>query len=134
MRCRVGRLRRRWNLSSNDRYSDRKVWRKLVRDRIPEIISKDGKIAVTRTLTNSDFRLALLDKLHEESLEARGSSDDEELSKELSDVLEVVHALAEIAGIPWDSLEQLRERRALERGAFKQQIWLEETYPKSKRL
>ena len=49
-------------------------YRKLVRDRIPEIIQAGGRHPVTRVLDESGYRQALLDKLVEEAGEAASAS------------------------------------------------------------
>jgi len=49
-------------------------YRKLVRDRIPEIIAAEGRHPVTRILDQADYRQALLDKLAEEAAEAAHAS------------------------------------------------------------
>jgi predicted house-cleaning noncanonical NTP pyrophosphatase (MazG superfamily) len=46
------------------------VYRKLVRDRIPEIIQSEGQHPVTRELDDRSYRQALLAKLVEEAWEA----------------------------------------------------------------
>jgi predicted house-cleaning noncanonical NTP pyrophosphatase (MazG superfamily) len=100
-----------------------------VRDRIPELISRDGKVAITQTLSGASMIGALREKLKEECDEVNSAVEAADLAKELSDVLEVVYALADLHGLTREHLEEIREQRALERGAFRQRVWLEETYP-----
>ena len=47
-----------------------KVFNKLVRDRIPEIIKQDDMTPNVRILSDEDYKLELLKKLIEESNEA----------------------------------------------------------------
>jgi predicted house-cleaning noncanonical NTP pyrophosphatase (MazG superfamily) len=42
------------------------IYNKLVRDRIPEVISKSGKQSVTRILSDDEYKLELQKKLGEE--------------------------------------------------------------------
>ena len=42
-----------------------KIYNKLVRDKIPEIIENDGEIAFTHELNDSDYRIELYKKLSE---------------------------------------------------------------------
>lgn len=50
-----------------------KIYHKLVRDRIPEIIEADGKICVYETLTDEDYIHLLKQKRNEEAVvKARG--------------------------------------------------------------
>jgi len=100
------------------------VYRKLVRDRIPEIIQSEGRRPVTRVLDEASYRQALLDKLVEEAQEAsRASAAD--LPSELSDVLEVLRALAVTAGMSWPQLLAIAEDKRSRRGGFGRRIFLE---------
>lgn len=115
---------------SSDEYEGRRRWDKLVRDRIPEIIQASGKIAVTRCLDRDELDRALRVKLMEEAGEVNAAAKPSELLLELSDVLEVVYALAAEAGISRESLEEARVSRAEQRGSFACAVWLEETRPR----
>ena len=96
------------------------VYNKLVRDKIPGIIEKDGKKAVCEILNDENF-LALLDqKLIEEMDEYQESKDVEELA----DLLEVIYAVSEARGISREKLEKIRCLKAEERGAFQEKIML----------
>ncbi len=67
-----------------------KIYNKLVRDGIPEIIARDGKKPVTRILDDKEYIDELVKKLGEEYEEFKT-----ELSlEELADIQEVVLALA----------------------------------------
>ena len=70
---------------------------KLVRDRIPEIISNDGNVAVTYTLDDAGLDRALKAKLLEECADVISASDPSDLPQALADVLEVVYALSDRA-------------------------------------
>jgi len=94
---------------------------KLVRDRIPEIIRKQGGEPRVRKLDEESFREALCDKLGEETkefLEGR-------TVEELADILEVVYALAGDDGLTQDALEAIRLKKRAERGGFDQRLILE---------
>lgn len=97
---------------------------KLVRDRIPEIIQADGHKTVTRVLDEESYRVALLEKLAEEAHEAQ-QAPVEELAGELADVLEVLQAIAQAHGLPWDDILAIAARKRTERGAFQDRIFLE---------
>ena len=95
---------------------------KLVRDRIPEIIAKDGKKAVTRTLNDEEYKIYLEKKLDEEVAEFHESRSIEELA----DILEVAFALGRAYGYYTESLYAVRVKKGIERGFFLQKILLEE--------
>jgi predicted house-cleaning noncanonical NTP pyrophosphatase (MazG superfamily) len=103
----------------------RKEYNKLIRDRIPEIIEESGGIAKIKTLDNGVFRKALKEKVIEEAKELLESESDEDVLNELSDIEELVNAIAEDYGIPKDEIEKKRKNKAEKRGGFKKKLFLE---------
>ncbi|HTQ88031.1 MAG TPA: nucleoside triphosphate pyrophosphohydrolase [Streptosporangiaceae bacterium] len=99
-------------------------YRKLVRDRIPEIIQSHGRRPVTRVLDDADYRQALLSKLVEEAREASNATA-AELPGELADVLEVLRTLTATAGMSWAQLLALADDKRTRRGGFGKRIFLE---------
>ena len=97
---------------------------KLVRDRIPEIIETSGKTCVTETLSDADYLLMLDTKLDEELAEYH---QDQNL-EELADLLEVIYAVAKARGYTLEQLEQVRAKKASERGGFERRILLKEVH------
>ena len=97
---------------------------KLVRDRIPEIITADGWRPVTRVLDHAGYLAALRTKLLEEAQEAEGAPA-EQLLSELADVLEVLGPLASAHGMSWADVESAAARKRAERGGFDERIFLE---------
>lgn len=98
-----------------------KTYNKLVRDKIPQIITADGKQANTRTLNDKDYLNELIKKLKEEVEELEKDPSVEELA----DIKEVVIAIREALGILAGELELQRRKKADERGRFKMKIFLE---------
>ena len=98
--------------------------RKLVRDRIPEIIRAEGRRPVTRVLDQAGYRQALLAKLTEEAQEASCATAGD-LPGELADVLEVLRALTATAGMTWPQLLALADGKRRSRGGFEKRIFLE---------
>lgn len=98
-----------------------KVHNKLVRDKIPEIIEKSGKNFVTHILSEEDYIAALETKLNEEVEEYQRDKNLEEIA----DILEVLMALCVAKGYTLNELESMREKKAQERGGFKEKIFLE---------
>ena len=97
---------------------------KLVRDRIPEIITANAETPVVRTLTAAEYHEALRDKLLEECEEARLATP-RELPGELADVLEVLKAMASSADLAWDEILEVQTAKRDERGGFDERLWLE---------
>lgn len=93
---------------------------KLVRDRIPEIIEKEGGKPVTRTLELEEYSRYLEKKLDEEVAEYHESKELEELA----DVLEVVYALAKLRGYSVKELEAAYQKKHEARGGFEDRVFL----------
>lgn len=98
-----------------------RVYRKLVRDRIPEIINDEGNTAITRTLCDDEYSKELNNKLNEEVQEFLSDGSVEELA----DIYEVLLAILESKHIPYRQFEEVRNKKALERGRFSQRLFLE---------
>ena len=101
----------------------RQEYNKLVRDRIPEIIRESGKRCAIETMSDAEYRLALLEKLVEEAQEARQASP-EELSTELADIQEVLAAVLAAWQISPQFVQQVQRQRHLERGGFDRRLKL----------
>ena len=99
-----------------------KLYHKLVRDRIPEIIKADGKTCVCETLSHEDYLLLLDEKLNEELAEYQESKSLEELA----DLLEVMRAVVKAHGWTMEQLESLRAEKAAKRGGFEKKLLLKE--------
>ena len=97
------------------------TYHKLVRDKIPEIIEKDGKHCVCSVLSDEDYILLLDRKLDEELKEYQESKSMEELA----DLLEVIRAVALARGSSIEEVEQIRIKKAEKRGGFIKRILLE---------
>lgn len=98
-----------------------KIYNKLVRDRIPEIIAADGKKANTRLLKDKQYLEELIKKLQEESKELAENPSVEELE----DIKELVIAIRVALGIHAGELEEARRKKAHTNGRFKKKIFLE---------
>ena len=97
-----------------------KVYNKLVRDKIPEIIEGDGKTCKTRILSDEEYIAALEAKLNEEVAEYQADKNLEEMA----DVLEVLQAICIARGYSLNDLEEMKAKKANERGGFKKKMFL----------
>lgn len=95
---------------------------KLVRDKIPKIIESEGRTCKYRVLSQEEYLIELKKKLQEEVNEFLESDNPEELA----DILEVLYALGSAVGSSEKEIDQIREKKAEKRGAFKDRIYLEE--------
>jgi predicted house-cleaning noncanonical NTP pyrophosphatase (MazG superfamily) len=101
-----------------------KVYDKLVRDRIPEIIRATGKECETSIVSGAKKTELLEKKLMEEVGEYMEAKNLEELA----DVMEVLFGLAEDLGYSEEDLVRAREGKKEERGGFKDGVVLERVY------
>ncbi len=99
-----------------------KVYNKLVRDRIPEIIEASGKTCLTATLSDEAYLHMLDQKLNEELAEYQESKSMEELA----DLIEVIAATAKARGCSWEHLLRIRNQKRAKRGGFEKRILLME--------
>ena len=94
---------------------------KLVRDKIPEIIRADGKVPVTRILSEGEYLQELDSKLNEEVAEYQSDKSIEEMA----DVLEVLFAICEARGYSIEQLMEVKQKKQDKRGGFKERIYWE---------
>ena len=104
-----------------------KVYNKLIRDNIDDIIINNGKNEVphVRILSSSEYKIELLKKLDEELMELTeailsGSIDD--ITEESADVIEVIRA---INGDDLDLVINKLEDKRKKRGGFSKRKYLE---------
>lgn len=101
----------------------RKEYNKLVRDRIPEIIQRDGRRYEIRVVSHEEYIHLLKNKLIEEAQEVVAASDDE-LIKELADLQEVIDSLVAIKNIDYKSIREKQKERYISRGGFEKRLLL----------
>jgi predicted house-cleaning noncanonical NTP pyrophosphatase (MazG superfamily) len=101
------------------------VYGKLVRDRIPEIITSDGQTPKVRVLDDQDLLPALIAKLHEETEEVASAEPNARLG-ELADVREVLAALTIAFGFTEAEVDEAAASKRAERGGFARRLWLDE--------
>ena len=100
------------------------IYKKLVRDLIPDIIEASGRTCVYTILPADRYILMLDAKLDEELAEYHKNQNLEELA----DLLEVIRAAAVARGYTLEELEQVRAEKAAKRGDFEKRILLKEVY------
>jgi predicted house-cleaning noncanonical NTP pyrophosphatase (MazG superfamily) len=103
-------------------------FRKLVRDKIPEIIEASGRTPVTRVLKGRELTDQLLEKLLEEHIEFLSS----ESLDEVADMVEVLFALAKQLGHSEEAVLARRNSKREERGGFDHGLYLTQVIPESR--
>ncbi|NRF94826.1 nucleoside triphosphate pyrophosphohydrolase [Paenibacillus frigoriresistens] len=100
------------------------AYKKLVRDKIPQIIEAQGKKAEIRVLSDVEYKAMLNQKLHEEFLEYTHANEEDQVA-ELADLVEVVYGILESKGVSIEDFERVRLKKWEERGGFKKKLFLE---------
>lgn len=101
-----------------------KVYDKLVRDRIPEIIEKSGKKCDVEVVSDKVALEYLYMKLEEETKELL---EDKNL-EEIADVMEVLFAIADKYGYSEEDVLNKRNEKKDERGGFNNNLILKNVY------
>jgi predicted house-cleaning noncanonical NTP pyrophosphatase (MazG superfamily) len=95
---------------------------KLVRDYIPEIIESDGKWCLTRKVHGADEHMVMLkEKISEEAQEFIENP----CYEEAADMLEVIKAFCHLAGLEFECVEDVAQKKQEERGGFYRGIVLQ---------
>ncbi|RAN91196.1 phosphoribosyl-ATP pyrophosphohydrolase [Bacillus sp. SRB_28] len=84
------------------------TYNKLIRNNIPQIIKSNGKTPTTRILPEDEY----IKEIYKKTLE------------ELSDLLELINALAEHEGTTLEEINNIRKKKAEERGGFSDRVFL----------
>ena len=100
---------------------------KLVRDKIPEKIEKNGEQAVTAQLEKDILIRLLKRKLVEESLEVLDAKDTDDLIAELADVMEVIDSIVKQKGIVFQDILDRKEKKRKKAGGFEKGVYLKKT-------
>ena len=100
-----------------------KIYNKLVRDKIPQIIENNNEICKIRVLNDQEYLVELNKKMVEEMNEYLQSGEIEELA----DLEEVLRAILDVKKCSYDKFETIRKTKVEKRGAFKNKLFLEST-------
>ncbi len=98
-----------------------KTYNKLVRDKIPDIILKEGSLPTSHTLDDKDYIKELNKKLMEEVNEYLETENIEGMV----DILEVIRAILDYKEMTYDEIEEKRIKKAKKKGTFRDKVFLE---------
>lgn len=102
-----------------------KIFHKLVRDRVPEIIVEKGQKPHTRILSERKFKESLGVKLREEVEEFQRAKTAKDKKEELADILEVLDAIMRAYNFPSIEIQRIQKEKRAKRGGFEKRVFLE---------
>lgn len=103
-----------------------KVFNKLVRDKIPQIIESNNERCEVEILDEKTYLEKLNEKLQEEMKEYLESGEVEELA----DLEEVLRAILSAKKVAYCDFEKIRLAKVEKRGAFEKRLFLKSTEEK----
>jgi len=95
--------------------------KKLVRDRIPEIMSSQHKVFCCYQANQEEYRERLKEKLKEEVEEFLAA----ETIEELVDILDVLEAISQVYSFQDEQIQAIRQEKQINRGKFAQRYVIE---------
>lgn len=101
-----------------------KIYNKLVRDRIPEIIEASGKTHTIHIAGDKEFEQYLCKKLIEEVQEFNADP----CAEEMADVLEVIESLMKHFQLNSEEVQRIKKEKQENRGGFGKRIILESVH------
>lgn len=104
-----------------------KIYNKLVRDKIPEIIENDGEKPIVRVLNDNEYKKELEKKLKEEYEEFLIAEKKSERLEELADMLEVIRTLALLEDEDIQFIIDIMDKKREKKGGFTKKLFLEKT-------
>lgn len=102
-----------------------KVYNKLVRDNIPDIIQKNGEVPYVRILTSDEYWESLLAKDSEELQEVKMVENPNEMKNELADKFEVLNAMITHQGFTLEEIMKEANLKREQKGGFTKKLFLE---------
>jgi predicted house-cleaning noncanonical NTP pyrophosphatase (MazG superfamily) len=101
------------------------MYKKLVRDKIPEIIKGNNQNPITRILSDEEYKFELEKKLNEEYQEVLSATGENRI-EELADMLEVMIYLAKLENKDLKDIIEVCDKKHAKRGGFDDKIYLDD--------
>ena len=102
-----------------------KIYNKLVRNKIPDIIVSNGGKPSIRILTDEEYRVELVNKLKEEYKEVENATNKEEILEECADVMQVLEDIVKLNGGTLEEIIKIKKKKEEKRGGFDSKVFLE---------
>ncbi|MDO8523368.1 MAG: nucleoside triphosphate pyrophosphohydrolase [bacterium] len=102
-----------------------RIFKKLIRDKMPEIMAKEDKMLEVRVLGGDEFKEALRRKIIEEVQELKDAKDDAEAKDKIAYLHEIADALGDAYGFSKKEILELKDKTRALRGGFEKRLFLE---------
>lgn len=99
-------------------------YNKLIRDKVPEKMSKKGVKFEVRKLKAKEFETELLKKVAEEASGVVAAKSKAELISELADVIDVIDEIRRLKKISPAQVKAAQKENAQKKGGFKKRLFL----------
>lgn len=99
---------------------------KLVRDKVPSLVTKDGGSYSLKLLSPLEHQHEITKKLHEEISEYDAATSKDAALEELVDIVELIHAALKLHDVSVDEFDTLRQQKRKRKGGFEKGIFLHE--------
>ncbi len=106
------------------RRSIMKELNKLVRDKVPNLVTKDGGSYTLKLLSPLEHQHEITHKLIEELSEYREAETKDQAIEELVDMVELIHAAITLHGLTVEEFEEIRQAKKAKKGGFNKGIYL----------
>jgi len=97
---------------------------KLVRDKVPTLVTKDGGSYTLKLLSPLEHQHEITHKLVEELSEYREAATKDQAIEELVDMVELIHAAITLHGLTIEEFEAIRQAKKAKKGGFNKGIYL----------
>ncbi len=99
-------------------------YNKLIRDRIPEKITKNGGLFKIEKLDQKSFERELIKKVGEEATGLLHAKTKEEIASELGDIIDVIEEVKKVKKISRKEIESAQRKAYDVKGGFKKKLFL----------
>ena len=97
---------------------------KLVRDKVPSLVTKDGGSYSLKLLSSLEHQHEITKKMYEELNEYNTATSKEEAIEELVDIVELIYAAVKLHDLSLEQFEEIRLNKKKKKGGFEKGIYL----------
>ncbi|MFF5994969.1 nucleoside triphosphate pyrophosphohydrolase [Lysinibacillus sp. KU-BSD001] len=100
------------------------AFNKLVRDKVPSLVTKDGGSYSLKLLSPLEHQHEITKKMYEELDEYHAAQSKDEAIEELVDMVELIYAAIKLHDVSPEDFEAIRLEKKKKKGGFEKGIYL----------